>query len=196
MANTCSSVYSLTNPCMVWKHDSHHSNAADCNVNSDIHKIMQTADASVLCIPYDVQDSVGPNSELSDKPKDVMPEFTFLKRYVSIHNRSTFMYLQVLIYFNEPCDSSIDTTKYIFRAKWHAMYKGTLQVEDSTMSGSFMYSHRDVPVDRLCNMLSRMSGHYVSACWKASNMGRRGLNTEPIRCMHVECSSEGQGQDL
>jgi hypothetical protein len=158
--------------------------------SSNLLAELQQADSSVLCIPHTAMNRIGHNTELLDDPEVVRAEYYFLKTYfpeLYVHNRETYMYSQILMCFNEPLDYVIEKARYSFRVEDHGVYKRLLQIEDYAMVDSFIYSHRDIPVDRLCIFLSKMCGYHISDQWKAANIGKRGPNTAPICSMHLEC---------
>jgi hypothetical protein len=48
------------------------------------------------------------------------------------------------------------------------MYHRELQVENCVISGSFVYSYRDMQGKRLMEFLSHLSGYHMTARWKAA----------------------------
>jgi hypothetical protein len=57
-----------------------------------------------------------------------------------------------------------------------------------------MYSHWNLPVNRLCLLLSKFCGYNISARFKVLDVGRRDENSPLIRSIHVECSTKDKAK--
>jgi hypothetical protein len=84
------------------------------------------------------------------------------------------MYSNSLMCFNEPFENLLQKACNTFLGDGQDTYTRSLQVEDNTIVGSLLYSHMDVPVERLCDKLSWMSGYHMSTRWEVADKGRRG----------------------
>jgi hypothetical protein len=150
---------------------------------------LQMIDKSALLIPFQARDRIDTDIEVLDDPELVEADCDLIKVYCPefyVHNRDTFMYSKVLMCFNEPFEDLLQKSCGTLLGGGQAMYKQLLQVEDTTIVGSLLYSHCDVPIECLCDKLSQMSGYHIPAWWKAADMGRWEPGHEPTRLMHTE----------
>jgi hypothetical protein len=74
------------------------------------------------------------------------------------------------------------------------MYRCYLQCDEHVFAGTLMYLHWNLPVDRLCLLLSKFCGYNISARFKALDVGRRDENSLLIRSLHVECSAKDKAK--
>jgi hypothetical protein len=100
------------------------------------------------------------------------------------------MYFKWLVAHRKPSAIIRQSIKHILVPEGQDMYRRYLQCDDHVFSGTLMYSHWNLPVDRLCLLLSKFCGYNISARFEALDVGRRDENPPLIRSMRVECSAK------
>jgi hypothetical protein len=104
------------------------------------------------------------------------------------------MYFKWLVAHRKPFAIIWQSIKHTLVPEGQDMYQRYLQCDDHVFGGILMYSHWNIPVDRLCLLLSKLCGYNTSARFKALDVGRRDENSPLIRSMHVECSAKDKAK--
>jgi hypothetical protein len=172
------------------------------NIQKRLRTLFQSlvkADASFTPLPfYETDRRSKCQSELIGKAEHITDNYQELTKYAPelyVNVRKTNMYLKWLVAHRKPFVIIWQNIKHTLVPEGQYMYRRYLQCDDHVFAGTVMYSsHWNLPVDRLCLMLSKFCGCNISARFKALDVGRRDENSPLIRSMHVECSAKDKAK--
>jgi hypothetical protein len=90
-----------------------------------------------------------------------------------------------------------------FKAEHHQVYDRYLQSDEVADAGLFLFSHWNLDIDRLTEVLSTISVLHISGRWKAIYKGRQWTpgapqpveqKTPPLRAMHIESTRKDKSK--
>jgi hypothetical protein len=104
------------------------------------------------------------------------------------------MYFKWLVVHIKPFAIICQSMKNNLVPEGQDMYRRYLQCNDHVFAGTLMHSRWNLPVDRLCLLLSKFCGYNILARFKPLDVGRRDENSPLIRWMHMECSTKDKAK--
>jgi hypothetical protein len=132
------------------------------NIQKRLRTLFQSlvkADTSFALLPfYETDRRSKRQSELIQKSEHITDNYQELTKYAPelyVNVRKANMHLKWLVAHRKPFAIIHQNIKHTLVLEGQDMYRRYLQCDDHVFAGTLMHSHWNIPVDRLCLLLSK-----------------------------------------